>query len=68
MTLNLMLAMLTPPVALLSFIAASIAGASPGRVMRETMPFFWVLVLVLIAITAFPGLVLWLPDTLMGPR
>ena len=68
MTLNLMLAMLTPPVALLSFIAAGIAGASPGRVMRETMPFFWVLVLVLIAITAFPGLVLWLPDTLMGPR
>jgi tripartite ATP-independent transporter DctM subunit len=67
MTLNLMLAMLTPPVAMLCFITASIAKTPVSGVFRESLPFFWVLVGVLLAITLLPSLVLWLPDLLLGP-
>lgn len=65
MTLNLMLAMLTPPVAMLCFISSAIAETPLTGVLRETLPFFGVLILVLIAITLVPDLVLWLPDMLM---
>lgn len=66
MTLNLMLAMLTPPVAMLCFITATIAKTPAMGVFREIVPFFWVLCGVLLAITVAPGLVLWLPNLLMG--
>jgi tripartite ATP-independent transporter DctM subunit len=64
-TLNLMLALLTPPVAMLTFITSSIADADVGAAMRASMPMFWALVGVLVLITAVPDLVTWLPG-LMG--
>lgn len=61
-TLNLMLAMLTPPVAMLTFIAAKIADADVAESMKDSLPMFWTLVCVLILITIFPDLVTWLPN------
>ena len=62
---NLMLGLLTPPVGLNFYITATIAKRPTEGVIRNLVPFFLVLLVVLIVCTCVPGLVLWLPRTLM---
>jgi tripartite ATP-independent transporter DctM subunit len=64
--LNLMIALFTPPVGIVLFLATAISGERLKNVMRETPPFLLALVLALICVTLFPGLSLWLPRILMG--
>jgi C4-dicarboxylate transporter, DctM subunit len=63
--MNIMLGLVTPPYGLLLFMMAKIADVPLRDIVREVMPFLWVMIAALGAITLFPGLVLYLPR-LMG--
>lgn len=64
MVLNLMIGLLTPPVGMVLFILAKIAGLSFDQTVRAVLPFFVPLLLVLALITLIPALTLWLPTLL----
>ena len=66
MTLNLMIGLLTPFVGLNLFIASAIARVPLLAVARESVIFIATLIVVLLLITLFPQLVLWLPNYVMG--
>lgn len=67
MMLNLGIGLLTPPVGGTLFVGSAIGGVSIERLSRAMLPFYAVMVLVLIAITYIPGLVMFLPNLIMGP-
>lgn len=64
--LNLMIALFTPPVGIVLYLATALSEERLKIVVRETPPFLLALVLALICVTLFPGLSLWLPRILMG--
>ena len=66
MVFNLMLGLLTPPVGILLYICGNFANVRIEAVVREVLPFLAVGVLVLVLITYFPSLVLWLPKLVLG--
>jgi TRAP-type C4-dicarboxylate transport system permease large subunit len=66
MVLNLMIALLTPPVGMVMFIMMSMSKCTMWEFTKEIWPFMVALLAVLILIVYIPGLVLWLPDTLLG--
>jgi len=63
---NLMAGMLHPPVGLLVLITAAIGRCSLWSVAWEALPFLAWAIVILILITLWPGLVLWLPNLVMG--
>ncbi|MFO1326801.1 MAG: TRAP transporter large permease [Rubrivivax sp.] len=63
-TVNLMIGLITPPYGLLLFIVASLARVPLTAVIRETMPYVWVLIAALAFLTFVPESVLWLPRVL----
>jgi C4-dicarboxylate transporter DctM subunit len=65
-TLNLMIGLITPPVGMSMFIACRIAGIQITEFAREVLPFVAALVAVLLVVTYFPAVVLFLPNLLMG--
>lgn len=65
MVFNLMLGLLTPPVGILLYICGNFAGVKIERVVREVLPFLGVGLAVLLLITFFPSLVLWLPNLML---
>ena len=62
MVLNLMIGMITPPIGLNLFIISSIGGVGVIEIFKEAVPYFFILVGVLLVITFFPTLTLFLPD------
>jgi tripartite ATP-independent transporter DctM subunit len=66
MCLNLMIGLLTPPIGLNLFIMSTIGKVSIEGIIKELWPFLITLLLVLALIVIFPGLVLWLPNLLVG--
>jgi TRAP-type C4-dicarboxylate transport system permease large subunit len=66
MVLNLMIGTLTPPVGIVLFVVARVANLPFEVVTRTTAPFLIPLIAVLILITLFPPLVLWLPNLVFG--
>ena len=64
--LNLMIALITPPVGVILYLATSLSQERFQAVVRETPPFLIALVLALICVTFIPQLSLWLPALLMG--
>jgi len=54
--------LITPPLGMNAYVAASATGAPIEKVFRSIMPFFLVDVIVLIILVSFPGLSLWLPS------
>jgi tripartite ATP-independent transporter DctM subunit len=54
MVMNLVLGALTPPLGVLIFATANIAKVRINEVYRESMPFFWALVAVLLVVTYVP--------------
>jgi C4-dicarboxylate transporter, DctM subunit len=66
MVFNLMLGLLTPPVGILLYICGNFAQVKIERVVREVLPFLAVGVGVLLLITFFPSLVLWLPRMMLN--
>ncbi|MBX3604710.1 MAG: TRAP transporter large permease [Piscinibacter sp.] len=61
---NIMLGLVTPPYGLLLFMMTKIADVSLRDLVREVMPFLYVMVGALAVITLFPDLVLFLPRLL----
>jgi C4-dicarboxylate transporter DctM subunit len=61
---NIKLGLITPPYGLLLFIMTRIAEVPLRDIVRDTLPFLWAMIAVLVVITFFPDLVLWLPRLL----
>jgi tripartite ATP-independent transporter DctM subunit len=64
MIINLMIGLLTPPVGSVLYITSSVTGRPVDVVFRGIAPFLIPLLAVLVVVTAFPGLVMWLPNVL----
>ena len=60
MTVNMELAMITPPVGLNLFVVSGIAKERLGAVVRGVAPFIVLMILVLAVIVVWPDLSLWL--------
>lgn len=63
-TINLMIGLITPPYGLLLFIVASMSKQPIGPLIKEIMPWVFVLVAALMVMTYLPDTVLWLPRLL----
>jgi tripartite ATP-independent transporter DctM subunit len=66
MTLNLMVGLLTPPVGMSLYAVSSISKVGIWLLARELWPYIVALALCLFLITYIPGLVLWVPNLVMG--
>jgi len=64
MVLNLGIGLLTPPVGGVLFVGSAISGISIERLSVAMLPFYLVMVLVLLLVTYAPMLSLWLPRML----
>ncbi|WP_174614478.1 TRAP transporter large permease [Virgibacillus ihumii] len=62
LTINLELAMITPPVGLNLFVVSGISREKVGEVVRGVVPFFFLMVAVLAFIVVFPELSLFFLD------
>ncbi len=60
---NLELGYLTPPVGLNLFLSAIRFDRPLAKVYRDTLPFFFLLLIMVLIITYFPALVLWIPGS-----
>ena len=58
---NIMIGLITPPYGLLLFVMQNITKLPLRDIVRETMPFLYVMIAALLFMTLFPGTVLWLP-------
>jgi len=58
-------AQITPPVGFNLFVLSSIAGEDSGKIVRWSIPFFFLLLLGCVIITIFPDLALWLPGQMI---
>ena len=65
--LNMMIGLIHPPFGMLLFVIKALTGIPIGAMMKEGWPFLLMLLALLLAITVFPQIVLWLPQT-MGYR
>jgi len=61
---NIMIGLVTPPYGLLLFMMVHIAGVSLRDLVREVMPFLWVMIGALVLMTFVPEIVLFLPRLL----
>lgn len=66
MVLNLMIGLLTPPVGMVLYTVANVGSISVERLLKELVPFYVPLLIVLLLITLFPSTVLVLPNLIMG--
>jgi C4-dicarboxylate transporter DctM subunit len=64
MTINMELAMITPPVGLNLFVVSGITREKVGEVVKGVIPFFILMVVALALIVIFPEISLWLPGLL----
>jgi tripartite ATP-independent transporter DctM subunit len=65
--LNMMIGLIHPPCGMLLFVTKALTGIPIGEMMKEGWPFLVMLLALLLAMTFFPQIVLWLPQT-MGYR
>ena len=66
-THNMEIALVHPPVGLNLYVLATISTAPIGEVIRGILPFLILLLIVLMIITYWPPLTLWLPNLVYGP-
>ncbi len=62
--LNMMIGLIHPPFGMLLFVTKALTGIPIGEMMREGWMFLVMLLGLLLALTFFPELVLWLPRTM----
>lgn len=65
-SINLVLGLITPPVAISLSLSTLIAGCHPRETNHECVPFFIAAIGVLLLLTYVPQLVVWLPNLVMG--
>jgi C4-dicarboxylate transporter DctM subunit len=59
------MAQITPPVGFNLFVIQGLTGESVGRVALAAFPFFLIMLLLAVFITLMPGVVTWLPATVI---
>ncbi len=62
--LNMMIGLITPPFGMLLFVTKALTGIPIGEMMKEGWPFLVMLLALLLVMTLFPQIVLWLPQTM----
>jgi C4-dicarboxylate transporter DctM subunit len=62
--LNMMIGLIHPPFGMLLFVTKALTGIPIGEMMKEGWHFLVMLLLLLLAMTFFPQIVLWLPQTM----
>ena len=62
--LNMMIGLIHPPFGMLLFVTKALTGIPIGEMMREGWMFLVMLLTLLLAMTLFPQIVLWLPQTM----
>jgi C4-dicarboxylate transporter, DctM subunit len=62
--LNMMIGLIHPPFGMLLFVTKALTGIPIGAMMKEGWMFIVMLVGLLLAMTVFPEIVLWLPRTM----
>ncbi len=62
--LNMMIGLIHPPFGMLLFVTKALTGIPIGEMMREGWLFLPMLLGLLVAMTVFPEIVLWLPRTM----
>lgn len=62
--LNMMIGLIHPPFGMLLFVTKALTGIPIGAMMKEGWPFLVMLIALLLAMTVFPQIVLWLPQTM----
>jgi len=62
--LNMMIGLIHPPFGMLLFVTKALTGIPIGEMMKEGWPFLVMLLVLLLALTFFPQIVLWLPQTM----
>jgi tripartite ATP-independent transporter DctM subunit len=66
MIFTLMIGLITPPVGTVLFTIQKITGMSFAVLVRETMPFYIPLLVVLLIIICFPAIVMFLPNLILN--
>jgi len=61
MIMNLCIGLCTPPVGSVLFVGCSVANLKIQQVIKPLLPLFLAMIIILILITYFPELTLWLP-------
>lgn len=61
---NLAVGMTTPPVGVNLFVACQVAGLRIEKIMKSMLPFYFILLCDMLAITYLPQLSLWLPSVM----
>ncbi|GHS88254.1 hypothetical protein AGMMS49957_09440 [Synergistales bacterium] len=64
--LNLVIGLITPPVGVCLFVAASIGKISISKIVSANMPYLIICLVVLLLVSYIPALSTWLPSLLMG--
>lgn len=59
--INIMLGLISPPYGLLLFVMQNITKLPLWDIVRETMPFLYLMIAALLFMTFFPDTILWLP-------
>lgn len=67
LVINMELALMSPPVGLNLFVISNISNIPLTQVLRGTVPFFLIMLVLLIFVTYIPIISTWLPNYLMGP-
>lgn len=66
MVLNLMIGLLTPPIGMCLYAVARVAKLNFDKMVKAVAPFYVPLFVVLILITLFPQIVLFVPSLVLG--
>lgn len=66
MIINIELALLSPPIGLNLFVMSNVTGRPVGQVLRGTVPFFIIMLVLLMLVTFIPALSTWLPNQFYG--
>jgi C4-dicarboxylate transporter DctM subunit len=64
LTINLELALITPPVGMNLFTIKAITNAPIGEIIAGVLPYVALMTLCLALVLAFPQIALWLPSTM----
>ena len=66
LTILLEIALLTPPIGMNLYVLQKISKADFPMLIRATIPYWLMNIGVIVLLTAFPSLVLWLPSKMIG--
>lgn len=66
MVINIELALLSPPIGLNLFVMSNVTKRPVSEVLRGTVPFFLIMLVLLIMVTFIPALSTWLPNIVLG--